>query len=185
MRADARRNRAQILTSAVDLFAERGVAVPVDDIARGAGVGVGTLYRHFPTKEALFEAVLEDRVLRLAAEADALLGTDDPGWALFHFLERMVEEATAKRDLLDALAGSGINMKALAMGPRRRLEQVGAALLERAQAAGAVRADVVFGDLLHLVAGACVLEDPNGDGQSGERLLAVVCDGLRAHAPVT
>jgi AcrR family transcriptional regulator len=185
MRADARRNRAQILAAAVELFADKGVAVPVDDIARKACVGVGTLYRHFPTKEALFEAVLVSRISELTAKAKALAESDDPGRALFDFLQRMVREATAKRDLLDALAGIEVNVKALG----RELELAVGDLLRRAQEAGAVRVDVGIVDLMHLVMGGCVFDSRSpshhDEGCSGDRLLAVVCDGLRVSTPAS
>ena len=101
-RADARRNRLQILQAAETCFAEQGIGVPIDDIARSACVGVGTVYRHFPTKEALVEAVIITRMGKLTAEARALATSDDPTEAFFTFLERLAEEGSAKRDLVDA-----------------------------------------------------------------------------------
>ena len=92
MRADAARNRAKVLAVAYETFAAEGIAVTVDEIARRAGVGPGTIYRHFPTKEALFTAVIEDRVRSFIDTAHALLAAD-PGTALFEFLREMVGAA--------------------------------------------------------------------------------------------
>src|SRR5256885_17263867 len=90
LRADAARNRARVLEIAYDTFAAEGLAVPIDEIARRAGVGAGTVYRHFPTKEDLYRAVIEDRLNRIVADGRALLSSDDPGQALFAVLRSMV-----------------------------------------------------------------------------------------------
>ena len=179
MRADARRNRVQILAAAEAVFAEEGVAVPIDEVARRAGVGVGTLYRHFPTKESLFEAVLVQHFERLTTDACALLEREDPGQALFEFLERVALEGTSKRNLVDALSGAGINIKERARKPKHELEAVAERLLMRAQEAGEVRSDVSFADLIGLVIGACTMAGNEMSQCSQARMLAVVCDGLR------
>src|SRR5712691_4544222 len=93
LRADARRNRERVLDAARAAFAAQGLSVPLDEIARHAGVGPGTLYRHFPTKEALIEAVVHDRLQGLAADGAALLDAPDPGAAFFAFLGRLAAEA--------------------------------------------------------------------------------------------
>ena len=180
MRADARRNRELILDAAEQVFAESGLVVPIDDIARRAGVGVGTLYRHFPTKEALFEAIIVARIQRLATEARALAANEDPGGALFHFLARLGEEGTAKRDLVDALSGAGVNVMEALSGAKKELERAGEMLLHRAQQAGVVRADVGLADLFALVMGTCNGADVGPALCSRARMMAVVCDGLRA-----
>src|ERR1035438_4717379 len=105
LRADARRNRQRLLQAATDAFAAEGLSVPLDEPARRAGVGPGTLYRHFLTKEALFEAVLYDRLQRLADDARALRCAEDPAAALLAFISRLVAAAAPTRDLADALAG--------------------------------------------------------------------------------
>src|ERR1044071_4792741 len=99
MRADAARNREKVLVAARELFAEKGFDVPLDEIAGHAGVGPGTVYRHFPTKQALFQAVTETRVAAMIASAAEPAA--DAGAALFAFLGRMADEAAAKRDLSD------------------------------------------------------------------------------------
>ncbi|MBV8462974.1 MAG: TetR/AcrR family transcriptional regulator, partial [Acidimicrobiales bacterium] len=112
LRADARKNRARLLAAAEEVFAEGGVSVPVDDVARRAGVGVGTFYRHFPTKEALLVAVIGTRIERLRDRSACLLEADDPGAAFFEFAAHLSEEIAAKSDLAYALAEAGIDIKA-------------------------------------------------------------------------
>lgn len=178
LRADARRNRSKILAAAEEAFASDGLSVPVDEIARRAGVGAGTLYRHFPTKEALFEAVLVEHMEGLAREAERMVDAgDSPGQALFDFIARLASEGATKRNLVDALAGAGVDIKASAGGPKARLEEAFQQLLVRAQAAGEVRSDVTLADLFGLVMGTCSFGDE--DACSTRRMLTVVCDGLR------
>ncbi len=111
MRADAARNRARVLEVAYETFAADGLSVPIDEIARRAGVGAGTIYRHFPTKEALFQAVIAERIHGVVDEGRALLAEADPADALFMFLRSMVLQwGAADRGLVDALAGSGIDV---------------------------------------------------------------------------
>jgi AcrR family transcriptional regulator len=182
MRADARRNRAQILSAADAVFADQGVGVPIDEVARRAGVGVGTLYRHFPTKEKLFEAVIVMHLDELVQKAQALADTDDPGRALFDFLGLMVTEAASKRDLVDALSGAGIDIKDVAAQSKTELEAAMGRLLSGAQQAGAVRADVSLADLIGLVMGTCMAAETEAVDCSRARMLDVVCAGLRPDA---
>ncbi len=177
-RADARRNRGQILEAAEALFAEQGISVPIDEIARRAGVGVGTVYRHFPTKEILAASVIVRQMEQLLSEAEALVDSDDPAEAFFTFLRRLGAEALAKRDLIDALSGAGIDFKEFSSDVRPRFECVSETLLRRAQAAGQVRADIEIADLLGLVMGTC--EMANKESRCSQaRMLSVVIDGLR------
>ncbi|MHA6626987.1 TetR/AcrR family transcriptional regulator [Pseudonocardia sichuanensis] len=176
LRADARRNRDRVLAAARRAFAEHGFAVPLDDIAAAAGVGPGTVYRHFPTKEALFEAVSLARVQELAADARSRADAADPGAAFAGFLDRVMEEADAKRDLPDALAGAGAAGVAEAVAEMR--DALGA-LLSRAQDAGAARHDVSVSDLVALLKGLLHAVRADPDPQLRHRLLAVVRDGLR------
>ena len=111
LRADAARNRARVLEVAYDTFAEEGLSVPIDEIARRAGVGAGTVYRHFPTKEDLFRAVVEDRIQRIVNEGRAVADGVKPGEALFVFLRSIVLQwGATDRGLADALAGLGIDV---------------------------------------------------------------------------
>jgi AcrR family transcriptional regulator len=181
LRADARRNRDRLLHAAAAAFAAEGLSVPLDEIARRAGVGPGTLYRHFPTKEALFEAVLHDRLQRLADDARGLREVPDAGRALLGFIDRLVAEAALKRDLADALAASGTGLSAGLDGLAARLRGEIGQLLGRAQRAGAIRADITTADLMALIRGILVAArgGPGDDADPG-RAVAVLCDGLRA-----
>ncbi len=115
MRADAARNRALVLDVAYETFAAEGLSVPIDEIARRAGVGAGTVYRHFPTKEALFRAVIEDRMQHLVDDGYALLESAGPGEAIFAFLRSIVLQwGATDRGLVEALAGLGIDIEAAA-----------------------------------------------------------------------
>lgn len=181
MRADARRNRALILAAAEAAFAEEGIGVPVDEIARRAGVGAGTLYRNFPTKEDLFQAVIGHHMDALAEHARALADSDEPGRALFEFLGRLVTEAGAKRNMVDALTGAGVDIKESMAPHKAEVERAAQVLLEQAQGAGAVRADVTLDDIIGLVMGACAFSGPQTES-SQARMVSVVCDGLRSAA---
>jgi AcrR family transcriptional regulator len=179
-RADARRNRLAILRAAEAAFAEEGLGVPVDEIARRAGVGAGTLYRNFPTKEALFEAVIRHHMEALATQARELSSSDHPGPALFQFLGHLAEQASLKRNLVDALSGAGVDLKVTLAGVKQEVDAAAEVLLQRAQQAGEVRQDVALPDLFALVMGACRFSGAHPDTGSQSRMIAVVCDGLRA-----
>src|ERR1700759_1324790 len=107
LRADAARNRVRVLETAYETFAAEGLSVPIDEIAARAGVGAGTVYRHFPSKEDLFEAVTRARVEDLIADAQQRAAAAEPGPAFFGFLLRLADEAAAKRDLPQAIAVPG------------------------------------------------------------------------------
>ncbi len=179
LRADAERNRQRVLEVAQEVFAKEGLSVPIDEIARRAGLGVGTLYRHFPTKEALFEAIVVGRMEGLVSHARAAAKAGDAGRAFFDFLERMVAEGAAKKDFLTALAGTGVDMQRIA-AIKQQMKRAVAVLLERAQEARAVRDDVEAVDVLTLVMGSVGAADRHGAGpRERSRLLAVIFDGLR------
>ena len=180
LRADARRNRDQILSAADQLFAEEGLAVPVDEIARRAGVGAGTLYRHFPTKEALFEAVLISHMDAIAERGRELAGHEDAGEALFQFLMCLAQESATKKNLIDALAGAGIDIKARASDSKHAVEEAFAALLTRAQQGGFIRRDVTVADLFALVMGTCAMANQPASEASQARMMSIVFDGVRA-----
>jgi AcrR family transcriptional regulator len=130
------------MEAAEDVFAAEGASASTEDVARRAGVGIGTLFRHFPTKEALVEAIGVARVGRLLAEADALAAQGDPATAFFEFFGRTVEEAEAKKTYAEVLAGGFVDVEVVAPELHRRLRQRIETLLERAQGAGTVRYDV-------------------------------------------
>jgi AcrR family transcriptional regulator len=178
-RADAQRNRARILEAAENVFAVEGIEVPVDLIAEKAGVGVGTLYRHFPTKEKLCEAVLLDRLSALTVDAQGLADSDDPAGAFFGFLSHVVDEGVAKRDLMVAVMGAGVEFEEAAVTVKEGLQNAVGVLLERAQAVGAVRPDVTPTAVVSLVGATCQATAHAGSGPPCD-LLNIVCDGLRA-----
>jgi AcrR family transcriptional regulator len=181
LRADAVRNRARVLEAAEAVFAAQGISVPVDVIAEKAGVGVGTLYRHFPTKEKLFEAILIGRMVEVTANARSRLDSDDPGTAFFGFLEHVVRESALKRDLINALSGAEDDFEVAAADVKRDLEAVMAELLALAQRTGAVRKDVTPSVVMSLIGATCMAADTSHWSAPTEDLLAIVCDGLREH----
>ena len=181
MRADARRNRARVLEAAQAAFADEGLLVPLDEIARRAGVGAGTVYRHFPTKEMLFETVILERVRGFVERARALTYSDRPGEALFDLVTSMAEESSTKRDLIDALAGAGIDVTSNLAEVNRELQDMIALLLASAQRAGAVRDDVGITDVMALLRGA-FLATCQKAGET-RMAVAVICDGLRSRTP--
>jgi AcrR family transcriptional regulator len=179
LRADAARNRARVLEVAYETFAAEGLGVPIDEIARRAGVGAGTVYRHFPTKEDLFRAVIEDRITRVVDDGRTLLAAGDPGEALFTFLRSMVLQwGATDRGLVDALAGVGIDVKEAVPDAEQAFMGLLGELLRAAQDAGTVRRDVNVPDVKTIVVGAQAMQAYRPD--TAERLMEVVLDGLRA-----
>lgn len=184
MRADAMKNRQRILDAAAEVFAAHGVSVPIDIVAERAGVGVGTLYRHFPTKEALFEAIVERKVEDLADAAEAAGAAEDPDASFFAFVRQLAREASNKQDLFDALDSAGIDVKARCPGSIARMEAALGALIARAAEAGALRDDVDANDVLGLVVGTCHGARRMGaDAATAERLIGICCQGLRPLEP--
>jgi AcrR family transcriptional regulator len=181
LRADAARNRGRILDAAESIFASEGIEAPVDQIAEKAGVGVGTLYRHFPTKEKLCEAILIDRLRGLTDDARAQADAEDPVAAFFGFLEHFVALGAAKRDLIVAVMGAGLDFDEAAAPVKEDLREAVGVLLRRAQDAGAVRADVTPAAVVGLTSATC-----HAAGYTDEAtvmdLLGIVCDGLRPQA---
>lgn len=179
LRADAQRNRERVLEVAQAVFATEGLDVPIDDIARRAGLGVGTLYRHFPTKQALFAAIVLERMSRLADQATALADDPDPGRAFFALVDLLAVEVQRKKDLGQAI--TGIDLHEVMADVKARLRAGFSRLLERAQRAGAVRAGLEYDDVLALV--SATLPSAHRPPGSPARILAVVRDGLRPPAP--
>ena len=179
LRADAARNRARVLEVAYESFAAEGLSVPIDEIARRAGVGAGTVYRHFPTKEALFAAVTEDRMQRLVDDGDALLKSDGPGEAIFTFLRSIVLQwGATDRGLVDALSGVGIDIAAAVPDAEDAFLAVLGELLRAAQQAGTVRKDIGVREVKTILVGCQAMEAYNS--ALAERVTDVVIDGLRA-----
>ena len=181
-RADAVRNLAKILEAAEEVFAAEGLAVPIDEVARRAGVGIGTVYRHFPTKEALFEAIVVARLESLVDRAEELCDATDAGAALFAFVDDLVTLAVEKKDIHDELARAGVTSEQLGEPIKEKLTARVEVLLQRAQAAGAVRQDVTIVDITTLLMGTCMAAGQQGRPECTARLVAVICDGLRSAA---
>lgn len=180
LRADAVRNRQRILEAAEEVFAKEGISVPVDVVAERAGVGVGTLYRHFPTKEALFEAIVVTKLDRLI-EDSAGVGRGDAAETFFGFLMKMADQASLKHDLFDALAAAGVDFKSTCADKVEALRGSLDRLRQRAVDSGQVRADVTIDQIMGLVIGACKgVDRPGLDGHDPRLMVGVVCDGLRA-----
>lgn len=177
MRADAARNRARVLEVAYETFAADGLGVPIDEIARRAGVGAGTVYRHFPAKEDLFRAVIADRMQQIVDDGRALL-VSDPAGGIFTLMRAMVLDwGATDRGLVEAFSGAGIDINhAVPEAEAEFLGMVGD-LLAAGQAAGAVRADVTVPEVKGLVVGLQAMQAYNP--AVAETGLAVVFDGLR------
>jgi AcrR family transcriptional regulator len=182
LRADAKQNREQILEAAHKIFAEKGLSIPIGEIARQAGVGIGTIYRHFPTKEALFEAVTISHKQQLTAEAKSLMNHPDPGKAFFDFFSRFMEEGFTNRALKDAFKSGTFNTRTANSGVLLDFQSACTDLLTRAQQAKAVREDIEVRDLTALMFGLLLaIEQPKGapDSNQFKRLLSIVSAGLR------
>jgi AcrR family transcriptional regulator len=173
-RKDAARNYDALLAAAREAFAENGAEASLEDIARRAGVGIGTLYRNFPTRRHLFESVYADEVnelCRTALDVAAL----EPWQALAAWLRRFVDYTVTKRAVREALSSESD----VSLACRDSMYQAGGPLFTRAQQAGEARADIDFDDLLRMVAGITAtnfLDDAQRD-----RVLAVALDGVRTH----
>ncbi|MFI7339836.1 TetR/AcrR family transcriptional regulator [Streptomyces sp. NPDC050085] len=179
LRADARRNRERILHTARDAFAAEGIAVPLDEIARRAGVGAGTVHRHFPTKEALFEEVVREHLEQLTRDVRAALDVEaEAGAAFFGFLARMTAEADAKQDLAEAITAAGSPVGARTEELAAELRELFGSLLLRAQQAGAVRDDVDAADVQAVVVAALTAGRRRDAGDRSGRLARVVFDCL-------
>lgn len=179
-RADARRNRARILTVAIDAFAREGLGVSIQEIARRAGVSTGTVSRHFPAKDDLYAAIVLDRAESLVATARTLAETQPPGAAFYSFIEVMAVEGARNRAIGDALAGAGFDIQAAAGRADQDLMGMWSSLLASAQAAGEVRADITVDDVKTLVMGCCKAgKDPDANQAAARRLASVVAAGLR------
>jgi len=178
-RADALRNRERVLEAAKAVFSAGGADASLDAVARRAGVGIGTLYRHFPTREALYEAVYRREVEQLADLAGHLRNEAEPVEALRHWLRSNVEFVATKKGMSAALALAAQGSPELKSYSLDRLSKAVGALLERAVAAGEIRSDVSPEDLIRALVGMCYVHDQPGWQSTVLRLLDVFVDGLR------
>ena len=184
-RSDAMRNRARLVAAAAEAFAEHGVDASLEDVARRAGVGIGTLYRHFPTRDALVEAAYRREVEVLCTSADELLATLPPEEALAQWMQRFVGYVATKRGMSTALKSMMAADSALFDDCRAQMNDSAARLLAAAAEAGGVRADVDAKDLLRAMGGICLATDEADWPDQSRRLVALLLDGLRYGAEVT
>ncbi len=174
-RADARANHDKLVAAARALFTEKGTSAPLEEVAERAGVGIGTLYRHFPTRQALLEAVYVDEVEAMARAATEL--EELPPWdALSQWLHQYVGFAATKRALNEALMETDPNSDVL-LTCRTAIAGAGTTLVERAQHAGVVRNDTTFLDIVRMVGAIAMV--PTEDPEQKNRLLELALDGLR------
>jgi AcrR family transcriptional regulator len=176
LRADAKRNRELLLAAARDAFTERGADASLEDIARRAEVGVGTLYRHFPTRQALLEGVYVEEVEALCRTADEYADLD-PWDALVRWFNRFVDYVATKRALAEEMMSNVGKDAPVFRTCHDAIFAAGEPLLDRAKATGAVRPDVDFADVIRLVSGVTMLRNATTD--EIRRVLAVALDGLR------
>jgi AcrR family transcriptional regulator len=182
LRKDAARNREKLLAAAVGLFAERGTEGSLEEVAKRAGVGIGTLYRHFPTRDALVEAAYRNEVAQLRAAADELLAELPPDAALEAWMRRFVDYGTAKRGMRDALqsiAGGGADLFAETRG---QVTDAVAVLLRAGAEAGTLRADVEPEDVLRAMGAIWLVAEGDDFAEQAMRILRLVLDGLRYRA---
>jgi AcrR family transcriptional regulator len=181
LRSDARRNRERLVASARELFARQGVDVSVEEITRSAGLGMGTLYRHFPTKEELIDAVLEDSFAELVELAERA-ATEEDAWTGFaEFLEQALARHAANRGLKDVVASSG-HGRERAQAIRERIQPLLRRLVERAQEQGTLRSDFTPEDmpLVFWTASRVIEMTATVAPDHWRRYLGLVLDGLRA-----
>lgn len=183
LRADARRNYDLLVAAADAAFTEHGAGASLEDIARRAGVGIGTLYRHFPTREALLAKVLDDSNAAMAARAAELEMVSPPTAALVAWLEAMIGHSTTYFGLSKSFA-AGMADSCSEMGTScQALSAAGARLLARAQAAGELRDDVDICDLVMAVHAAAWAAEQLSDPTAAQRLITMLVDGLHVEAP--
>jgi AcrR family transcriptional regulator len=177
-RADAQRKMSSLLLAAVEVFQESGVDAPVREIAERAGVGIGTVYRHFPQRSDLIKAVFQSRVDACADAASELASQHEPGDALARWMQRYVDFIATKRGLAAALHSGDPAYSALPGLFNTRLLPALKTLLDAAVAAGAVRSGIDAEELLHAVANLCRVSHENEPAYA-RRMVALLVDGLR------
>jgi AcrR family transcriptional regulator len=179
-RADARRNYEKVLTAAREAFAEGGESTALEEIARRAGVGIGTLYRHFPNRQALLEALYVGEVEEMCRSAAEQLDDSDPWEALNGWFERFIAYIGTKRALAAELQNYLDQDAPLFQTCRTSLFEAGEPLLTRAQEAGIVRKDVTIGEVIQMVVG--IAKMPTSDPEQNAHILRIALDGLRYRA---
>jgi AcrR family transcriptional regulator len=179
-RVDAQRNRRKVLETADRLFGERGTSVSLGEIATAAGVGAGTVYRHFPTKDALLATVLDHRLAQLSARGTEMMGRPDPERAFFEYMEYLTGQALANRAICEALASRGDWQEPSKLDGHCVVDTPLAILLQGAQRAGAVRRDLDPRDIRDLLAGCVGMSQAIESPERARRLSRIMWEGLRA-----
>jgi len=183
LRADARRNRDAVVAIAADAFSENGIEASLEDIARKAGVGIGTLYRHFPTREDLVFATYRREVELLSQSAPELAAQMSPSEALREWMRRFVRYAATKRGMVGMLRTMMQTRAELFAGTKDRIQGAAGLLLRSAADAGEIRGDITAEDLMRSMGGICMANDQAGPPENAARLVDLVFDGLRYGAP--
>lgn len=181
MRADAQRNRENLLAAARHAFTTGDATVALETIAKDAGVGIGTLYRHFPTREALVEAVFRAERDKLCASADDLLKTHSPEDALRTWMNHFADYVTTKRNMADALRALIASGAVTSTEAREQLSTAAAKMLAAGAAAGTLRADVQAEDVVVSLVGIFLTSGEPAQRDQADRLLDLLMAGLRTH----
>lgn len=182
-RCDAIRNRDRLVEVAAETFAAKGVEASLEEIARGTGVGIGTLYRHFPTRDALVEAVYRRNVDLLVEGADELAAAKPPDEALAEWMQRFVEYVASKKGLATYLKSMVSADSDLFTASKQRVHDTTRRLIDAATEAGTIRPGVDPEDVIHTLGGFCLMNDVNSDPEQGRRVARLLMDGLRYGAP--
>ncbi|MGW5385292.1 TetR/AcrR family transcriptional regulator [Nocardia sp. NPDC003963] len=181
LRADAARNRELVLETAYATFAAEGLSVPIDEIARRAGLGAGTIYRHFPTKTALFAAVIEHRLQQIVTAGRTLLDAGEPAQALFGFIRAMaLDWGAADQGLTQVIAGDGIDLDELAPDAEAQFLTLLGELLTAAQQAGTARPDLTVREVKAITVGCQAVQSHTPD--VADRVIDLILTGLRAES---
>jgi AcrR family transcriptional regulator len=184
-RADAARNRERVLASAEAVLARDGLSASMRAIAADAGVGLATIYRNFPTQEALYQAIIVQRTKVLIAQAAELSLAEDPGQAFFGYFTSIVEHAVRNKAMTDVLVEAGLDPKSGLADAGRDMRHAVQTLLARARQAGAIRPDLQMPELMAILAATCMAAGHNQwDTALRTKTLAIVFDGMRPqHRP--
>ncbi|HVV76508.1 MAG TPA: helix-turn-helix domain-containing protein [Mycobacteriales bacterium] len=183
MRADARRNRDRLVEVAAAAFARDGIDTSLEEIARTAGVGIGTLYRHFPNRDALLEAVFRHNVDDIAAQADELLDTLPGDQALAQWMSRFVRYVSTKKGLATHLKSVVSHDAEIFEYSHAKMDGVMKRLVEAGQREGTIRSDVDYHDVLKGLSGVCMMSDVPGWQDQACRISSLLMDGLRYGVP--
>lgn len=182
VRADAQRNRARILDVAEEVFTELGPSASTDEVARRAGLAIGTIFRHFPTKKDLLAAIIKRLTQRLTDDVHHFVDGGDPATAFFEFFSRVVEQAAAKKSVVDLLAETGIDLDVAK--PVQSFRHAIGSLLDGAQRAGAVRDEIQLDEVMALLTATSQAALRAGWSETLQhRALAVIYAGLRPEHP--